>query len=321
MKFILRKSHPRTTVAANRFTVRFIFFCALFFLLLNLTPDSWFNFLNVRIAAVCGAILNLLGEEVSINGVVIRADGFSVMVIGECSGVFLLPPLLSFIAAWPAIVKKRMAGWIVGTTFIFSLNICRIVLLFLTGTRFPGLFDFVHAYLFQILMMGCVIFAIIAWLHRIDDEGTPGKPLIILGGFILISLPLFILWMFIGKWYTVGISMLAHRFVSIDAVPVSLYQNNALFLFSLNIITLIALFISYSQSKIRARLPGLLAALAFLILFHFAFSIGILLVKHHHIAGMVKVTDAVYFSGQYLIPLLVLGYVVRKEGWKRGSEI
>jgi len=57
------------------------------------------------------------------------------------------------IVSFPAILKKKIIGIIIGLMIIFLLNIIRIIALFLTGTYMPSLFKVIHIGVWQVIFI------------------------------------------------------------------------------------------------------------------------------------------------------------------------
>ena len=109
---------------------------------------------NARLSSF---ILNLFGMGTSTMNAMISSSSFSVDIARGCDGVEAMAlyasALLSFRGTW----RYKLAGFFGGIAILFTLNIVRIISLFLTGIYFPKFFEIMHVEVWQVLF---IIFAI-----------------------------------------------------------------------------------------------------------------------------------------------------------------
>jgi exosortase/archaeosortase family protein len=103
------------------------------------------------IADGSGAILKMMGENVN-NG---------------CNGVEAMLILLASIVAFPASMKARVAGLLLGAIVVQILNAVRIVSLYLLGAYHPRLFDLFHTAVWQIVIILAAIGFFLVWSARV----------------------------------------------------------------------------------------------------------------------------------------------------------
>jgi exosortase H (IPTLxxWG-CTERM-specific) len=115
---------------------------------------------------VSGFILNILGQQVQVNGDVISSIHFAVAVKQGCDAI---EPTMLFVAgviAFPAFIRNKMLGLLAGTVFLFGMNIIRIVSLYLIGRyATPELFEFMHIEVWQIIFIFLAMIAWFLWLR------------------------------------------------------------------------------------------------------------------------------------------------------------
>ena len=140
------------------FGLALVFFFALF------TTDFFID--NVMIpfttwVAFCSSmILNVFGSWTSVSGTHLSSSDFGINIVYGCNGVFATAILLSGIIAYPSRIRAKFAGVLIGIPVVFAVNQLRVVSLFLLGRRYPGVFEEVHVYVWQPII---IIFAIFVW--------------------------------------------------------------------------------------------------------------------------------------------------------------
>jgi exosortase H (IPTLxxWG-CTERM-specific) len=119
------------------------------------------------VATVSGALLRTMGEDVAVTGTVIRSPRFAVNINNGCNGVEAMLILLASIVAFPASLKARAAGLLLGAVAVQLLNAIRIITLYLLGAYQPRLFDLFHTAVWQIVIILAAIGFFLAWSARV----------------------------------------------------------------------------------------------------------------------------------------------------------
>src|SRR5215210_1930463 len=180
-----RKPAPATPPSAEPFRRRYrreITFLAVFLVLLGgsftLISVQWVNDHAVEpftagIARVSGAVLDLLGQNVTMQGTIIRGSRFAVNIRNGCNGVEAMLIFLAAVLAFPAPWRARLLGLALGVVAIQAVNLVRVVALYLTGAYFPAMFDASHTVVWQTIVILFSVLLWILWAHRL---GAPREP-------------------------------------------------------------------------------------------------------------------------------------------------
>jgi exosortase H (IPTLxxWG-CTERM-specific) len=132
-----------------------------FLLSLGLVKHYVYNPLTTLIASQAAWILKVLGLKVYSSGITISGEGFSVKILANCNAIFEIMLFLSAVIAFPALIKEKMVGGVLGIIFIYSLNLLRVVILFLIGVYSPQFFEGTHIYVAQSIF---IVMVAIFWL-------------------------------------------------------------------------------------------------------------------------------------------------------------
>jgi exosortase H (IPTLxxWG-CTERM-specific) len=119
------------------------------------------------VAQVSGALLKGIGQPVETNGTVIRSSRFGVNINNGCNGVEAMLILLASIVAFPATLRARLTGLLLGALAVQALNAVRIVTLYLLGAYQPRLFDMFHTAIWQIVIILAAIAFFLMWSARV----------------------------------------------------------------------------------------------------------------------------------------------------------
>jgi exosortase H (IPTLxxWG-CTERM-specific) len=122
------------------------------------------------IARLSGGVLHLLGQDVSMNGTVIRNPHFAVNIRNGCNGIEAMLIFLAAVLAFPASWKSRLTGLVLGILAIQVINLVRVVALFLTGVYFPKIFDTSHTVIWQTIV---ILFGVLLWIFWANRFATP----------------------------------------------------------------------------------------------------------------------------------------------------
>jgi len=126
------------------------------------------------IARAGGAALNLLGQQTTMNGTIIRSARFAVNIRNGCNGVEAMLIYFAAVLAFPASWKSRLLGVAFGFIAIQLVNLIRVVALFLTGVYLPRLFDSSHTVIWQTIVILAGVLLWILWANRFAEAAPRG---------------------------------------------------------------------------------------------------------------------------------------------------
>lgn len=113
-------------------------------------------------ARATGAILNVFGASVQVDGTLISSPDYSMSIVTECTGLVPMAIVVFAVLAYPSTAKQKAIGAALGVVAIFVLNLVRTVSLFFIGVHFSAsFFDTAHFLIWQPVM---IVLAIVLWL-------------------------------------------------------------------------------------------------------------------------------------------------------------
>jgi exosortase/archaeosortase family protein len=148
-------------------------FAALFFLFLLgfsvlSVATALQNHLQVAeqgIAAASTWLANLSGSSATVDGNYISAAGLTININHECTGVFVLFVLISFIGAYPAPLTTKLLGILIGLVGLTLVNVIRIATLVRIIESYPQAFAYFHEYIWQGAFLMLVTLYSITWVE------------------------------------------------------------------------------------------------------------------------------------------------------------
>ena len=163
----------------SRFLILFLAILATAFTVVALRTvnDSVVVPYTAFVARVSGHVLALFGEDITVDGVVLRSPRFAVTIYNGCNGLITSLIFISGVLAFPARLGAKLIGVIGGLLAIQLINLVRIVSLFYIGVFLPQYFSQSHVFIWQSLVIMAGITLWIVWAHRFaappprGDEG------------------------------------------------------------------------------------------------------------------------------------------------------
>ena len=145
-----------------------LFFLALLgFSVLSVVTDLQ-NHLHVAENGIAGAATWMaqgIGSAAVVNQNIINVSGLTLDINHECTGVFVLFVLVSFIGAYPANARAKLIGIVVGVTVLSFINVLRIATLVRIVEYYPGLFVYFHEYVWQGAFLMLVTVYALTWVE------------------------------------------------------------------------------------------------------------------------------------------------------------
>jgi exosortase H (IPTLxxWG-CTERM-specific) len=152
----------------GRFLVLFLGILTLSFTVIALKPvndhvvDPYTGF----VAEMSGAVLRVIGEDISVNGYHLRSPRFSVTIYNGCNGLITSLIFISGVLAFPAGWRAKLVGAIGGLIAIQIINLIRIISLYYVGIYLPSYFNESHIFIWQSVVILAGVSLWIAWAHH-----------------------------------------------------------------------------------------------------------------------------------------------------------
>lgn len=113
----------------------------------------------------------LLGADVVAHGAYIKVGPqLSMHVNHECTGIFVLILWGALLFARRPPWRRGLAGFAAGVLLIQAVNIARLATLAAVVQRWPGLFDYMHEYVWQGLFVALVAVMAASWPDDLEEQ-------------------------------------------------------------------------------------------------------------------------------------------------------
>jgi len=285
----------------------FLGICILSFVLIIWLPDSLFAPLNRTTAYLAGLCLNLFGRQPVVAGDIIFLSGFRVQIITECTALYCMVLYGSFVMSAPVALLSRLKGLLTGISFLFTVNTLRIAVVVMVGAVYPGLFEIVHVYLMQVVMLLMVVGLAMAWWSWETSS---------LRAFILAAL-FFPIWLAFNQVYVMEMDRLVTALFAVLDYEIFIPQQHVVNFQTFNIVLLAALLGAEQRLPIRRRIKYALVGGGVLAAGHLLFRIGNVLLTAFDWGPALQLSIAITVCGEYLLPVLFWLWASRGPSGKR----
>lgn len=123
--------------------------------------------LNRHIAWLAGAILSAVGAPGASLGAVVAVGNFAVEIKNNCNAIYEAGLFAAAVWAYPAPVRAKAIGTLVGVSLLYLVNLVRVLSLVAIGVLARGWFDVAHLYVWQALFFAVVAACWFGWVLRL----------------------------------------------------------------------------------------------------------------------------------------------------------
>jgi len=116
-------------------------------------------------AASVDGLMSLFTSLSARHDHLVTYDGFTVAVVVECVGVLEMLIYSACVLAFPAPVRTRALGVVLGCIAIFVFNLLRIMALLVVGKHWHEAFDFFHLYFWQATLIAMIVGVLLGWIR------------------------------------------------------------------------------------------------------------------------------------------------------------
>jgi exosortase/archaeosortase family protein len=170
-----KKEKPKT-ISTNRFVLIYIVLIIAFFFVTWLKPILKIidvnNVYTKSVVVLSSKILGLAGVKCTYQGSIIALPALSLDLKFGCNGLEAVMIYAIAVAAYPAHWKKKLMGIAAGFFILQTANILRILLLVYSGIHLKGLFQFIHIYIAQGIMIALSLGIFFVYLDRLNHAKT-----------------------------------------------------------------------------------------------------------------------------------------------------
>lgn len=117
-------------------------------------------------ASATGAVLTLLGMNVSVSGTLMAIGNFTFQLVPDCTP---LPPVMLLtgaMLAFPTTWRAKGIGIVAGALLLSALNLVRTVSLAYIGLYLPQWLDIAHNIIWQSMMILAGVIIWLFWMKR-----------------------------------------------------------------------------------------------------------------------------------------------------------
>lgn len=169
------------TLSIIRFVVTYVVLMGVFFLLIGLKPVQ--DVLDINggysnaIVIITAKILGIFGvEPITYHGTLLNLPSISLDVEFGCNGLEAVMIYAVAVLTFPATWKNRLIGFVAGFLVIQVLNLIRIVALAYAGVYHRDLFDLIHIYVAQGVMIAVALGTFVLYLTYISHGQSKQQP-------------------------------------------------------------------------------------------------------------------------------------------------
>ena len=118
------------------------------------------------LANAVAAVINLFGAGATAGDAQVASPRFSINIATGCDGVEASSLFLAGVLAFPTPWRARLIGFALGIPAIHVINLVRLVGLYYAGVYLPSVFEELHVYVAQTIVILLSTAILILWLER-----------------------------------------------------------------------------------------------------------------------------------------------------------
>ena len=124
------------------------------------------------VAALARLPLGLFGEATA-RGNWLGFDGFGAVVVEACNGFLPTAIYVAAVLAFPSAWRAKAWGLLLGVPAIQLINLMRVVSLMIIGAHWPALFEQVHIFVWQTLVISFTMAVWVGWIEAfVETDGV-----------------------------------------------------------------------------------------------------------------------------------------------------
>ncbi len=164
------------SVSVKRFAFTYLALMGAFFVIIGFKPIQHIMDLNgvytTGVVLATSRLLSVLNIPCTCQGSIINLPSISLDIKFGCNGLEAVMIYSVAVVAFPSTWKNKLIGVTTGFIAIQVVNILRIVSLAYSGIHFRSLFEIIHIYIAQGMMIAVSLGVFFLYLHYAGTETT-----------------------------------------------------------------------------------------------------------------------------------------------------
>jgi len=171
-----KKKGGRNSVGIKRFALTYLVLMGAFFFIIGYVPLQKIIDVNGTytrgVVLATARILGILGIPCVTHNSVLQLPAISLDVRFGCNGLEAVMIYSVAVLAFPSTWKKRLLGILAGFAVLQIINVFRIAGLAYAGIHFRSIFEYIHIYVAQGLMIAVSLGLFFIYLHYAKPDVT-----------------------------------------------------------------------------------------------------------------------------------------------------
>jgi exosortase H (IPTLxxWG-CTERM-specific) len=169
----------RGTISIKRFALIYVGLMGAFFILIGFRPVQNVIDLNgiytTGVVIATSKILWMVSIPSTYHGSVISLPSIALDIKFGCNGLEAVMIYSVAVVAFPSSWRKKMLGIFAGFVVIQAVNILRIAGLAYSGVHFRRIFDYIHIYVAQGMMIAVSLGVFFFYLHYVRSDSKTAE--------------------------------------------------------------------------------------------------------------------------------------------------
>jgi exosortase/archaeosortase family protein len=163
-------------VSVKRFVITYLVLVGAFYFLIWYVPMH--KVLDVNgvytkgVVVAVSKLLGIIGAPCTYEGSIINLPSISLDVKFGCNGLEAVMIYSVAVIAFPAAWKKRLLGLFAGFVILQIVNVLRIVALAFSALHYRNLFEYIHVYIAQGIMIAVALGVFFLYLNYLKNEDS-----------------------------------------------------------------------------------------------------------------------------------------------------
>lgn len=158
---------PPLTGGGSFYALKFSLYLFLLIIPAYFMPDGIDSSLMKATANGAVALAGLIGFDAMMEptGVIIWIEGMRLSIVSECTALVYIIIFAAAVLSYPATIRRKSFGLIIGISTIVLINLVRIILLGWVGGHYPSYFNILHYYIWEGGFLLLVLLLWMAWVN------------------------------------------------------------------------------------------------------------------------------------------------------------